>query len=370
MRDKQLDGLRGLAAAGVVLFHAHYSPVFEWMWTFVDLFFVLSGFLIARIILDGVKTGSFSFKNFMVRRVLRIWPVYYLTLLACLCVVIVNYLVSGHWEHVSGALTAPFFLQYTHHYLAPSFNAGKEEFIFWFHHSWSIAVEEQFYLFMPMLVLALKRYLNVVLVIAMLLIPVAVSFRLQGAFPLLLVYRMDALCIGVVLAFLWLKQQSGAAGSLAARRAVVVFVATVSMGLVFIGELPIGAQNAHVWAFSLLGFNLAFGTILWVLLEGWFPVLNRAMSARPMIFLGSISYALYLFHVPIRGALLHIVDEPDIGSSPFWVQLAYFGLSVLFAFLSKILLEDRVNALKRRFPVRKIGGDRNVAAPKIAAADV
>ncbi|MCB1717075.1 MAG: acyltransferase [Candidatus Competibacteraceae bacterium] len=354
LRDKQLDGLRGLAASGVVLFHAHYSPVFEWMWTFVDLFFVLSGFLITRIILGGLKSESFSFKNFMIRRILRIWPVYYFTFTICMVVVVANYFLSGQWQNTSGALTAPLFLQYTHHYLNPAFNAGKEEFIFWFHHSWSIAVEEQFYLLMPLLMLALRNQLIVVLVIAILLIPVAVYFRIQGAFHWLLIYRMDALCVGVVLAFYWSLRKRSPAYSVTIWQAIFGSVAALSIGLIFLDKLPLDVPHQYERAFSLLGFNLAFGITLLVLMEGWFPMLNAVMSAQLMVFLGSISYALYLFHVPVRGALLYVVDEKNIGSSPLWVQVAYFSLSVLAAYLSKIVLEDRVNALKHRFPVRRI----------------
>lgn len=73
-----LDGIRGLAAVGIVVFHAHFGAAFDWMWVFVDLFFILSGFLIGRVILRAMRAGGFSLRNFMMRRVLRIWPVYYL----------------------------------------------------------------------------------------------------------------------------------------------------------------------------------------------------------------------------------------------------------------------------------------------------
>ncbi len=77
------------------------------------------------------------------------------------------------------------------------------------------------------------------------------------------------------------------------------------------------------------------------------------MTSRVMVFLGSISYALYLFHVPVRGVLLYVFDENEIGSSPVYIQIMYFTTSVLAAYLSKILIEDRANSFKHRFPVKK-----------------
>jgi peptidoglycan/LPS O-acetylase OafA/YrhL len=156
VRDTQLDGLRGIAAFGVVWFHAYYGALFSWMWTFVDLFFVLSGFLITRLVLQALVRDNFSLRNFMIRRALRIWPIYYLLLAFCSFVVVVNYVATGDWRHTDGLLSAPFFLQYTHHYLAPGFHGADDQFIFWFHHSWSIAIEEQFYLLMPLLLMFCK----------------------------------------------------------------------------------------------------------------------------------------------------------------------------------------------------------------------
>ncbi len=361
MRDKQLDGLRGVAACGVMLFHAHYSQALHWLWTFVDLFFVLSGFLITRIILDGLKNDSFSLRNFMIRRILRIWPVYYLTLILCLLAVISNYFLLGQWQYTSGVLSVPFFLQYTHHYLHPDFNAGHEEFILWFQHSWSIAVEEQFYLLMPLLMLVLRRQLFLVFAIIMLLIPVAVYFRIMEVYHWLLIYRMDALCVGVLLAFYWTFRKPSTIVPVVVQQLIVGLVAVLSIGLIFLDKLPIELSPQYLTALSLLGFNLIYGVILWVLMEGWLPKLNTVMSASPMVFLGSISYALYLFHVPIRGALLAIIDEQTIADSPLWVDIAYYGLSVLAAYLSKILLEDRINMLKHKFPVNGINRQRNVA---------
>ena len=77
-----LDGMRGIAAIGVTAFHVNpVSPFQFWAWSFVDMFFVLSGFLIGTILVRGISERTLSLRNFWIRRVLRIWPVYYLMLL-------------------------------------------------------------------------------------------------------------------------------------------------------------------------------------------------------------------------------------------------------------------------------------------------
>src|SRR5262245_54212173 len=78
-RTPELDGWRAIAAIGVVLLHLRSQPIF-WMWSFVDLFLVLAGFLISRIVTQSHQGAGFSLRNSWVRRILRIWPVYYVAI--------------------------------------------------------------------------------------------------------------------------------------------------------------------------------------------------------------------------------------------------------------------------------------------------
>ena len=149
-----LDGLRGVAALGVLLVHAFPAPFF-WMWSFVDLFFVISGFVITGILLDS-DIGNLRFlRNFWVRRVLRIWPVYFLALAATLGLLLLRYLKHSEatdtrwWPYL-------FFIQFYEGYLG----GGLAEFYRYagtFVHSWSVAIEEQFYVLWPLILLALGR---------------------------------------------------------------------------------------------------------------------------------------------------------------------------------------------------------------------
>src|SRR5208337_3451124 len=148
-RIPELDGLRGLAALTVVVFDL-YPTVMPFGWAAVDLFFTLSGFLITGIILEQGDEPRFLC-TFYVRRSLRIWPIYYVTIAALL--------LAGN---VSWHRWLPFalYLQNTDFYLMPL--EGMREKVFtpdWamLNHAWSLAVEEQFYLIWPGLVLLAGR---------------------------------------------------------------------------------------------------------------------------------------------------------------------------------------------------------------------
>lgn len=356
-----LDGLRGIAACGVVLFHAHYGPATDWMRTFVDLFFVLSGFLIGRIILSTLLKGQFSLKNFIVRRILRIWPVYYLTYLGCVAAVILNYFLHGRWEHASGIFSAPFFLQFTHHYLHFPNRAPMEDFIIWFHHSWSVAVEEQFYLLLPLILISLRNHLRLVPFLLICLIPLAVYFRAIGIFQILLIARMDALAIGVLIAAYWVftDAKMGQLDDRSIRSHAKYVLLPLSVGFIFILMnrfahigFPLESKNKELmYALYFLGFNLIYGSIVHLAIIRRLGIVQKFLEFPWLIYLGAISYALYMFHMPVRGMILFVTDEQSIAEASIAWQIIYFGLSIALAALSKWLVEDPINNLKHKFPV-------------------
>ena len=146
-RVAELDSLRGLAALTIIVYHLWFMHVPQ-LSTAVDLFFVLSGFLITTIILDNEATEGFLV-TFYVRRSLRIWPIYYLSLLA---LVLLNPFLPTP-EPMDGL---PYYLTYTQK--LPLYWAGVEPpFSSAFEHTWTLAVEEQFYLLWPALVCLLGR---------------------------------------------------------------------------------------------------------------------------------------------------------------------------------------------------------------------
>ncbi|MGH8694099.1 MAG: acyltransferase family protein, partial [Burkholderiales bacterium] len=161
-RIAEIEGIRGIMTLLVVAQHMmHGGPLF-WVWGCMDIFFCISGFVITRILLENLTRPGFL-KNYFIRRVLRIWPMYYVAMMFAFAVF---YLTDGStlqdfglsnaadWQPSWQALVFPLvYLQNTEVY------SGSEPFnyLILFIHSWSVAVEEHFYLLWPFVLLFLLR---------------------------------------------------------------------------------------------------------------------------------------------------------------------------------------------------------------------
>lgn len=357
----ELDGLRGLAAVGVVLFHWFPTYTF-WMWSFVDLFFVLSGFLISRIIIVGVTTQTFSLKNFWIRRILRIWPVYYLAL-SSLCVVTV--LKYGWSDFVSlfgnDALLSAVFLQFTQYYFLTE-GPATEIFFFLpaFLHSWSLAVEEQFYLLWPLLIVLLLPRLGgrPLALLCLSLLVIGFYARNSGMQIVLLLTRIDGLALGALLA---LMHTSGQAQLRSNFLHAATYFSSILLGFALCGEYLFsgyvnGVNSMEIYTsphlvsgFSLFYFGLVGLTIHWTG-HGFF----WALRTKPMVYLGAISYALYMFHLPILGYV-----KPRIyaafGTDYYWLSVMATGIVlILVPHLSRLWVEKPILNYKSAFNVVRL----------------
>ncbi len=325
-----MDGLRAVAVLGVVLYHAfpNYLPG---GFVGVDIFFVISGYLISGILYKGQSEGNFSFAEFYARRIKRLFPALIATVALCLAY---GWLVLFPNE----------FLQLGKHVAGSTLFA--QNFVFWgesgyfdraailkpFLHFWSLAVEEQVYLFLPPLLM--------------------LAWRRKGMLVPLLVF-LSVVSFG---ASLWLSRQSAAATFfLTPFRAWEFFggalLAWWHYGKGHEEEVPLHRQAIATAGAILLGLSMAFitrndpypgwrallpvaGSIL--LIQGgrnaW-P--NRYILALPpVVWVGLISYPLYLFHWPVL-SFVHIVrgDSPEpatvgiaLGLTLFLSVATYYGL--------------------------------------------
>lgn len=335
----ELDGLREIAAASVV--GLHWAPQhFFWGWSGVNLFFFLSGYLIGTIVLEAVMEQRFSAVQFYYRRTLRIWPVYYFSLVMILAY---HLLTKGpeffDTAYFSDWLRSLLFLQFTPFYFEP----GVDPFeIFNFLPGmlpvWSLAVEEQFYLIMPWLLvflvpkIGLKKLIWLLLVIAL----VAQIMRLKGYVPILLVTQLDGLMLGVVLAAL--MQRDKASGYMDGSRGVKVtfFVSLAASAFVIVPYLVIGYQETpgpeHFFGHPFLPswFNLFYFGLVGILVMSSGRPLFSGLRSRTMIYLGSISYAIYMFHFPI----LAFVKPRLVG----WLGPELYWLAILLTLFLIIFL--------------------------------
>ena len=187
-RIKELDSIRGLASLVIVVYHLWFSTI-GLLGAAVDLFFVLSGFLITSILLTHVMSHRFLV-SFYARRALRIWPVYYLSLLTLV--------LFNPFMPEPGVLDGlPYFSTFTQNISyywsdsGPAFNPA-------FRHTWSVAIEEQFYLFWPAFLWAVGR--RGITLATMCMIAVAVATRIFQFNSWILITHCDGLALGALLA--------------------------------------------------------------------------------------------------------------------------------------------------------------------------
>ncbi|MFO0889635.1 MAG: acyltransferase [Isosphaeraceae bacterium] len=346
-RIPELDGLRGLAALTVVMFHLYITAV-PFGWAAVDLFFVLSGFLITGIVIEQMERPGFL-KTFYARRSLRIWPIYYLTIVVLLVATAVSWRV---W------LPFALYLQNTGFYLLPWDELrGKVFGPDWptLNHTWSLAVEEQFYLVWPALLLLAGR--SRVPLLAGLGLAVSVAARSAGYPHTLLLSRCDGLALGALLASIL---SDPAIESAEDRKAAVRPWIRVSLGLVLLlamrlghewrtgrVRLPLGFRMEDAAAEVLTVSLLAFALVAWVVVDSG----HRRFAWlrwRPPGALGTISYGLYLYHVPVLHSVDAILPRSIVGFRAL-EGLLTLGLTLAVAGLSWRYIEQPILRLKDRF---------------------
>jgi peptidoglycan/LPS O-acetylase OafA/YrhL len=339
----ELDGLRGLAILWVVLYHCDpllqgtwMHRVAEWGWAGVDIFFVLSGFLITANLL-GARDKPHYFHNFHARRALRIWPVYVLVL----AVVYLNapWFIGPNASVISSIKAAPwlayiFFVQNLFHLTLPS-ALGP---------TWALAVEEQYYFFWAPLVRFLRRpwMLAVVLTYALITSPLLRHLNPVWLWnvPNHTLIKLDGIALGSLLALgLYTIQLS---------RRVCLWL---GLGAFVLG---MGAAAAAVGT-SLLDTALAAGFAGAVLAlmasTGARNPVNAMLRRGPLAFYGRISYGLYMIHIAafifIGWFDLRMASHGMAGNLA--VVAARFAVSTALAAAIWYGFESQILKLKRYF---------------------
>ncbi len=351
----QLDGVRGIAILIVLAHNLHgfYSPPFSLLttygWMGVDLFFVLSGFLITGILLDSKPSNDF-FRNFYARRCLRIWPLYY-SLLILMFIVIPHVkpeVASEIFRRAHPWWSYPFFLQ---NFLVgdPSMSLGPLGV------TWSLAVEELFYIFWPLFVRFLPlRRLELCSWTVILFSPL---LRLYFVSHSWLIYsnpfcRLDGLMAGGLLAILIRKQNF-----VPERYVVLGWIAlTFAVPLAITSEL----FNARWLTFSLAA--VASAALLYVAQFSTRRWLRTILTNRFLMFSGTISYGLYLLHKLPEDVLKAFRLERTHPMATFWASLL---AAYVLAIASWYLLERPILGLKRFFENKfgRLAPDSTTSSP-------
>jgi peptidoglycan/LPS O-acetylase OafA/YrhL len=343
-----LDGLRALAVAGVVLYHAGVS----WMpggFLGVDVFFVLSGYLITSLLLaERRREGRVGFKAFWLRRARRLLPAVLLVVFVCLLAA--STIARDDLARTRGDALASLLYLTNWHLIAAShsyFNAfGRPSLL---QHLWSLAVEEQFYLLWPLILLgSLKlvgRRYTVLLTVVLALSSTALMWGLYNPDqdPSRVYYgtdtRASTLLVGALLAFAW---PLGGFRDEVSRRAGRVLDGFGCVALLAVLAFFVRVQDYDPWMYRG-GFLLAAlcTAVLIAVVVHPASLLGRALGTRALRWIGVRSYGIYLWHWPVMMLTRPGIDVPWRGTL---VILAQIALTIALAALSYRYVEMPVRS--------------------------
>ncbi len=334
-----IDGLRALAVLAVVLFH-YRVPGFTGGFVGVDVFFVISGYLITGLILKEMGEGRFSLRQFYERRIRRIFPALFAMLaVATLLAAFLFFPVSFARFGKSLLATAFFGANFEFWREVGYFDVSADQKPLL--HLWSIAVEEQFYLLFPALLLlvgARSKTRLTLMVGAIFAASLAFSVWNARHSPAAGYYflpsRMWELMLGALLAI--------SALGVPAKAKLPAFAAVGGLALIVFAVLRFSRSTPFPGAAALLP---CVGTVL-IIAAGEGTALNRALSLKPIVFVGLISYSLYLWHWPVyvfaRAALFR-------APTPF-ETVSLIALSFALAALSWRFVEQPFRGRSFRWP--------------------
>jgi peptidoglycan/LPS O-acetylase OafA/YrhL len=335
----ELDALRG-AGALLILGHHLWPATFFVGWTRADLFFVLSGYLITTIILKH-GAGARFLVTFWTRRVLRIWPAYYLLLAA----IITKMYFDGERPPLSGLVCYATFTQNVPHYwtdVAPSFSSAAWQ-------TWSLAIEEQFYLLWPVVALLVGR--SFLIPVALWLMIASVTLRLNGMSFAVALARSDGLALGAILA-LFLSSGCKSATRTMSLNALLAFTGCIALFFV-LSENPSATEERVLAGVVGTGALAVFaGNVLYLAIVGL--VVNNSghhslapLRWRPLRYIGQISYGVFLYHILIIKSVESLMRGQSIAT-----DCVAIALSLSVAALSWECLEKPLCNLKHLMPYR------------------
>lgn len=349
-----LDGVRGIAVVTVMLYHAHVSS-FRGGFLGVDIFFVLSGFLITGLLLqEWERTGSVDLKRFYIRRALRLLPALLALLILALVFprVFTPRLEDGQSPRLWLAALAS--ISYASNWVR-AFDLTEMSFL---QHTWSLGIEEQFYTLWPLALLAVlrsrnRRFWTIVVVCAGIVGSATLrAVTWQGRESLLRAYygldtRLDSLLIGCLLALLLAWNLIPQTARWVTGIQVAAVAAVVALAIM-INQAEYTAPATYHWLLFMTA--LSVGVVLLQLVHAPSRGMEAILGWSGLVWLGRISYGVYLWHSPIQTGILGHARLVRLGVPSTLRVVLPFLATIAVAAASFYLLEQpilRANARRR-----------------------
>ncbi len=318
-----VDGLRAISILAVLLFHAKLGCPGGFVG--VDIFFVISGYLISGIIRRDLETGNFTFAGFWERRIRRIMPALSVMVL---CTLIVGWflLLPADFASLAKSAIMQSVLSANFHFLGDSgYFAGRSE-LKPLLHTWSLAVEEQFYLFFPFLLYLFRKasqkrsaILYAIIAASSFILSVWGTYRFADATFYLLPTRAWELLLGTMVGF---------APRLKADHIARPACAWIGLVLILVPIFTY-SDTTRFPGLAALPPCLGAALIIWSH-ENAKTAVSSLLSWKPLVFIGLISYSLYLWHWPIFAYLRYVHG----GNAPMATQAIASVASILIAVVS------------------------------------
>ena len=353
-----LDVLRGIAILLVFFYHNfHFIKVFEFGWVGVDLFFVLSGFLITDLLLNSQNKKNY-FRNFYIRRFLRIFPLYYLTLIIFFSFAPYFFSQQNIGEYHYYSQNQIWFWSFLQNWFFVDKGLSSSPFL---SHFWSLAVEEQFYLFWPLVLFLVKdlrkaRILTISLILIVLVMRVYIWIQYPGdmvKYYCNTLTRIDSVLMGCLLS-IYIKSGREFSG-----RTVKIVLGFCLLYFAMSFGVMKNVKNTNPF-FSTIGYTVVsvfFATVIYVFIKGNRQGLQWLQQSYALKYIGKISYGIYVFHIPvylILSSAFMDVFRQDLGLSYLnallLIAIISLFLTILASAVSFHFLEKPILSLKKHFP--------------------
>lgn len=342
---KGLNGLRAIAATCVVISHILLQGFqFKYLWPTmigsyaVTIFFTLSGFLITLLLLKEKERTTISVRKFYIRRILRIWPLYFAFLFL---VIIIVYLETP--ERLPGSLPYYFLFAANIPYILDATIPHLSNY-------WSLGAEEQFYLFWPWVIKKFKNSFKTILIFIMVLfilkaVAYIISLKYKTVIPALILdyTRFECMAIGGLGAYLYLKKN----------KILLWLTANKFTEILCWLYLCFAAAGRHFWFVNHDAVSLVTLSLVINFNSGKEPLIR--LENKVFNFLGRISYGIYIIHPLVIYPLKKWLPRPGLAVA--WESAFFFFgsllITVFFAWLSYEFFEKRFLLLKEKFAVIK-----------------